>query len=225
MIKVEEPDGGDPMRRWEGGGRPYSPQFAAYNRSKRSVVLDLKTPDGVAALRELLAGADVLLENFRPGVMARLGLGPHELVAALPAADRLLDHRLRRRGRVRRPAELRHGHLGDGRPLQPAHADRRPRRPSVRAMSDLLSGLFAVQGVLAALHERSASGRGQVVDVTMLGSVLGFLTEAVTSTTETGRGAGAEHPPAAGAGLRLRRLRGAGVRRAPLGARTSSGTR
>ena len=84
VIKVEEPDGGDPMRRWEGGDRPYSPQFAAYNRSKRSVVLDLKTPAGVAELRDLLTGADVLLENFRPGVMARLGLAPADLVAAYP---------------------------------------------------------------------------------------------------------------------------------------------
>lgn len=185
VIKVEEPDGGDPMRRWEGGSRPFSPQFAAYNRSKRSVVLDLKTEAGATAARDLIGSADVLLENFRPGVMARLGLDPAGLVAEYP---RLITCSITGFGATgdyaARPSyDTVISAMGGLYSLLMPIDDPSPVGPG---MSDLLSGVFAVQGILAALHERSVSGRGQVVDVTMLGSVLGFLTEAVTSTLETG---------------------------------------
>src|SRR5690242_11675398 len=66
VVKIESPDG-DPMRRWEGHGA-MSPQFAAYNRGKRAVVLDLKSEHGLAELLRLAGDADVLIENFRPGV-------------------------------------------------------------------------------------------------------------------------------------------------------------
>ncbi|MEO6510754.1 MAG: CaiB/BaiF CoA-transferase family protein [Nocardioides sp.] len=185
VIKVEEPDGGDPMRRWEGGDRPYSPQFAAYNRSKRSVALDLKDPAGAAALRDLLATADVLLENFRPGVMARLGLDPADLVADNPrlVACSITGFGAEGEYAARPSYDTVISAMGGLYSLLMPIEDPSPVGPG---MSDLLSGMFAVQGVLAALHERSTSGRGQVVDVTMLGSVLGFLTEAVTTTIETG---------------------------------------
>ena len=73
VIKVELPETGDPFRA-HGGGR-YSPPFVAYNRGKESVQLDLRSPEGLANLKRLLERADVVLENFRPGVMARLGFG------------------------------------------------------------------------------------------------------------------------------------------------------
>jgi formyl-CoA transferase len=72
VIKVERPDGGDPFRSFRGG--LYSPHFCAYNRNKRSIVLDVRAQDDLRALRELLARSDVLLENFRPGVLDRLNL-------------------------------------------------------------------------------------------------------------------------------------------------------
>src|SRR5690606_6184464 len=72
VTKVESP-AGDPMRRWEGTGGEYSPQFAAYNRNKHGVVLDLKSTDGLDRLMALVRDADVLIENFRPGVTKRLG--------------------------------------------------------------------------------------------------------------------------------------------------------
>ncbi|HEY1486299.1 MAG TPA: CoA transferase, partial [Micromonosporaceae bacterium] len=185
VIKVEDPDGGDPMRRWEGGARPYSPQFAAYNRGKRSVTLDLKSDAGVAAFRRLAAGADVVIENFRPGVMDRLGLGATVLRESDP---RLIYCGLTGFGATgpytHRPSyDTMISAMGGMYSLISAPDAPSPIGP---AYSDLLSGMFAVQGILAALHQRAETGEGQVVDVTMLGSVLGFLTEAVTSTLETG---------------------------------------
>ena len=82
VIKVEHPQGGDPFRNFRGG--QYSPNFVAYNRGKRSIQLDLRTEAGRSVLLKLLARADVLLENYRPGIMAKLGLGEAALKAANP---------------------------------------------------------------------------------------------------------------------------------------------
>src|SRR4051794_36942883 len=77
VTKIERPGGGDPLRSFRGGLN--SPHFSAYNRNKKSVVLDLKNGEALKALSRLLADADVLIENFRPGVMERLGLGAEVL--------------------------------------------------------------------------------------------------------------------------------------------------
>src|SRR5437868_13345115 len=73
VIKIESSDGGDPFRGW--GAADYSATFGSVNRNKKSVVLDLKSPDGLAAARSLAKTADVLIENYRAGAMDRLGLG------------------------------------------------------------------------------------------------------------------------------------------------------
>ncbi len=192
VVKVEALDG-DPMRRWEGSGT-MSPQFAAYNRGKRAVRLDLKTPDGLAALIALARDADVLIENFRPGVAARLGFGPevlHEVnprliscsitgfgpagpYAARPAYDTVISAVGAMYSQVV-PAETL-------RPLGPA-------------FSDLLSGMSAAQAVLAALHAREGRGEGEHVDVSMVGSLIDFLTEAASTYLETGQVAGPDSRP------------------------------
>ncbi len=82
VIKVENPDGGDMFRNWRGG--LYSGQFLAYNRNKRSVTLNLRSDEGQDVFFRLVETADVLLENFRPGVMERLGLGLEALRARNP---------------------------------------------------------------------------------------------------------------------------------------------
>src|SRR6202007_1700237 len=82
VIKVESPGRGDPFRGW--GRSEYSPTFGSVNRNKKSVVLDLKSADGVAAARALIRTADVLIENFRIGTMERLGLGYDEIARANP---------------------------------------------------------------------------------------------------------------------------------------------
>src|SRR5262245_53151072 len=82
VIKVENPDGGDPFRSFRGGH--YSPHFSAYNRGKRSIKLDLRKDEGRSALLKLLGRTDILLENYRAGVMERLGLPSSVLTAASP---------------------------------------------------------------------------------------------------------------------------------------------
>ena len=94
VIKVENPAGGDPFRSFRGG--LYSPHFCGYNRNKRSVALDLRSPNGCRALARLLESGDVLLENFRPGVLDRLGFGDERLRRIEPAARSLPHQRLRR---------------------------------------------------------------------------------------------------------------------------------
>ena len=88
VIKVEHPKGGDSMRQWPPLSDGYSENFASLNRNKRSVTLDLKDPAGKARAHSLIASADVVIENNRPGVMDRLGLGYGDFKAANPAARR-----------------------------------------------------------------------------------------------------------------------------------------
>jgi len=183
VIKVESPEG-DPMRRWEGKAG-YSPQFAAYNRGKRSVVLDLKTESGLAALLHLARDADVVIDNFRPGVSDRLGFGP-ETLAALN--ERVVTCSITGFGAVgpmaRRPSYDTVISAVGGMYSQIVPAD--SVRPLGPAFSDLLAGQAAVQGVLAALVSRATSGKGQHVSVPMVGALVDFLTESASTYLQTG---------------------------------------
>ncbi|MCW2700821.1 MAG: hypothetical protein JWQ45_2356 [Blastococcus sp.] len=184
VVKVESPDG-DPMRRWEGTGSTYSPQFGAYNRNKSGVMLDLKSPEGLESLLRLAAGADVFIENFRPGVTDRLGFGPSVLLGRNP---RLVVCSITGFGSTgpyaRRPAyDTVISALGGMYSQIVAQDHPRPVGP---AFSDLLSGSSAAQAVLAALYARDRTGKGQHVEVSMVGALLDFLTEAVTTYLDTG---------------------------------------
>jgi formyl-CoA transferase len=193
VVKVESPQG-DPMRRWEGTGDLYSPQFAAYNRNKAGVVLDLKSPDDLAALLRLARDADVLIENFRPGIADRLGFGPDVVMGSNP---RLVYCSITGFGTTgpyaTRPAYDSVISAVGGMYSQVVSRD--ALRPVGPAFSDLLSGASAVQAVLAALFARQASGRGQRVEVSMLGALMDFLTESTSTYLQTGGTSGHDTRP------------------------------
>lgn len=176
VVKVEPPGTGDPMRHWQSGDRAHSPQFAVYNRTKRGITLDLKKPGGAEAFLRLADSSDVVLENFRPGVMDRLGIGWETLSARNP---RLVYCAITGFGAsgpyAARPAyDTVISAMGG---LFSQLIDLGQPQPVGPAFSDLLAGLSAAHGILAALLERTETGRGQFVDVSMLRSVVGLLAE------------------------------------------------
>lgn len=162
VDKLEDPGPGDYLRHMGRGA------FAALNRDKRSLVLDLKRPEGAAALRRLAARYDVLLESFRPGVLERLGLGHAALLEANP---RLVVCAVTGYGQTG-PLAHRAGHdlnyLARAGVLGQTGPAEGPPAVSGAQMADVAGGaLWAVAGVVAALFARERTGRGRVVDVAM----------------------------------------------------------
>ncbi len=191
VIKVEQPGRGDDTRRW---GPPFvageSSYFLSINRNKESVTLDFKHPDGRAALDALVARADVLVENFRPGTLARLGLDYASLAAAHP---RLIYASISGYGQTGpRAAEPGYDAVlqGEGGLMSlTGSAGGPPYRLGV-AVVDIVAGMFAAQGILLALIARGQTGRGQQVDVAMLDSVAALLTYQAGIVFATGQSPG-----------------------------------
>lgn len=187
VIKIESP-GGDDTRAWrppvdDAGESTY---FGAVNRNKRSVVCDLATPDGLATARRLARTADVVVENFRPGVMERFGLDEASL---RPANPRLVFCSITGFGREAGAAlpgyDLLVQAVGGLMSITGA-PDSEPSKVGV-ALVDVLTGLNAFSGILLALRQRDATGRGSRVDVDLLGSLLAALTNQASGTLATGR--------------------------------------
>ena len=174
VVKVESPKG-DFMRTWSLGDgylAGESLSFLAVNRNKRSVCLDLKTPGGLAAARRLVAASDVLVENFRPGVMDRLGLGWDELSAGRPELVYCASSGYGQTGPYRDfpGQDLLVQALGGTMWLNGRLED--PPTAVGFGIADVAGGFHIVYGVLAALLERGRSGLGQRVDVNLLSSLL-----------------------------------------------------
>lgn len=167
VIKVESP-AGDSSRRMAGARGGDSASFNAVNRGKRGIVIDLKAPGGGAVLRRLAADADVFIENYRPGVLGRLGLGHDALRELNP---RLVYASISGYGQTG-PAAHKGGFdlVAQGvSGLMSVTGE--PDRPPVKAgvpLTDLGAGLFAACGVLAALHARERTGEGQLVDTSLV---------------------------------------------------------
>ena len=167
VIKVESP-AGDSSRRMAGARGGDSASFNAVNRGKRGIVIDLKAPGGSAVLRRLAADADVFIENYRPGVLGRLGLGHDALRELNP---RLVYASISGYGQTG-PAAHKGGFdlVAQGvSGLMSVTGE--PDRPPVKAgvpLTDLGAGLFAACGVLAALHARERTGEGQLVDTSLV---------------------------------------------------------
>jgi crotonobetainyl-CoA:carnitine CoA-transferase CaiB-like acyl-CoA transferase len=176
VVKIEPPGVGDPMREW---GREkatgQSLWWPVVARGKRSVTIDLRTAEGQDLVRRLLHDADVLIENFRPGTLERWGLDPAELRRANP---RLIVVRVSGYGQTG-PYAGRPGYGAIGEAMGGLRAViGEPDRPAARAgvsIGDTLAAMFACIGCLTALHHRSATGHGQVVDSAIYEAVLGVM--------------------------------------------------
>jgi crotonobetainyl-CoA:carnitine CoA-transferase CaiB-like acyl-CoA transferase len=177
VIKVERPGEGDPFRAFKGG--LYSPQYQTYNRNKRSIALDTKDAGDLEVFHELIAGADVFIQNFRPGVAEKLGAGEDELRRVNPGLIYCAITGFGRTGPSRdRPAYDTVAHAASGylRLLTP------PSNPRVigPAIADAVTGQYAALGILAALVERGGAGKGRRLDISMLEAMAHFNLDSFT---------------------------------------------
>jgi len=174
VIKIEKPDGGDPFRSFSKD--MLSPQFCAYNRGKRSVTVDLNTQAGRNLLLRLIEDADVLLENFRPDVMGRLGLGWEVLHERNP---RLIYCNISGFGpdgpHAKRPAYDTVAQAMSGFFSQLLDPDRP--RIAGPAIADAISGLYAALGIASALVGRGKDGKGRRLDVAMIEVMAAFAAD------------------------------------------------
>ena len=209
VIKVETPQGGDDSRGW---GPPFvgepedgdSTYFMSCNRNKESVTADLKSEEGKAFLRRLVMHADVLCENFRPGVLDRLGFSVQQLHEINPGLVILsitgFGHDGPEGGRAGYD-QIAQGEAGLMSLTGPGPDE--PTKVGV-PIGDLLAGMYGAYGVLAALHERSRTGRGRVVRTSLLAAIVGVHAFQGTRYTVDGgvpRAIGNHHPSIAPYGL------------------------
>jgi formyl-CoA transferase len=170
VIKLEAPGAGDPMRLWGQGDEKV--QWEVIARNKRSVTCNLRVPEGQHLARRLIAGADVLIENFKPGTLEKWGMAPEQLHAANPG---LIIARMSGYGQDG-PYSARAGFGGIGEAMGGwryivGEPDRPPSRMGI-SIGDTLCGTYGTIGVLAALHHREKTGEGQVVDTALYEAVL-----------------------------------------------------
>jgi len=195
VVKVEHPAGGDETRGWGPPWyRDHSTYYLAVNRNKRSVALDLRTGAGRRAARALAARADVLVENFKAGAAERLGLGYEEVGRDNPGLVWCSISGFGRGPDLPGYDFLVQAMSGLMSITGPAGGE--PTKVGV-ALVDVLTGLYAFGGVLAALRERDRTGRGQRVEVSLLGSALASLVNQASSYLCTGkppRAMGNRHP-------------------------------
>ena len=175
VIKVEEPDAGDPSRNnppFVGGESHY---FVSINRNKQSIAIDLKSPEGKQVALDLMQGCDVVIENFRPNVMAKLGLDYETVKRGNPGVVYCSISGFGHTGPMANlPAYNEVMQALTGLMSMNGKEDGPPMKLGV-PVGDMGGGLFAVIGVLAALNERTRTGRGQWVDVALYDSMVSFL--------------------------------------------------
>jgi crotonobetainyl-CoA:carnitine CoA-transferase CaiB-like acyl-CoA transferase len=187
VVKVEPPGTGDVLRQWgKTDGVGDSLWWSVTGRNKRSVTIDLRTPEGQQLVRDLVVAADILVENFRPGTLERWGLGWADLSAIRPE---LIMVRISGFGQTG-PYAQRAGYASVGEAMGGLRAlTGYPDRPPVRvgiSIGDSLTGMFGAMGALAALEARRRTGRGQVVDASIFESVLGVTESLVVDWQAAG---------------------------------------
>ena len=184
VIKIEPPGKGDPMRQWGRGDHPVWWEVIA--RNKRSVSLDLRVTAGQTIARRLIATADILIENFRPGTLEAWDLDPQALLGTNPQLIVVRDSGYGQSG----PYASRAGFGGIGEAMGGlryivGEPDRAPARMGV-SIGDTLAATYGALGALAALHHRERSGRGQVVDSALYEAVLQVMESLVPEYTLSG---------------------------------------
>lgn len=188
VVKVERPEVGDEAR----GFGPFLPSgtsayFASLNRGKSSIALDLKSDADRSVFMELVEHADVLVENFRPGVMASLGFGPDDLRTVNPMLIYASASGFGQTGPYKdRPAYDVIIQAMSGLMSITGHDKDQPARVGA-SISDIVTGMFTAIGILAALRERDRSGTAMTLDVAMLDSTVAVLENAIARTTVTGQ--------------------------------------
>ncbi len=186
VVKVEPAPEGDNTRRLGGSGSGF---FAMMNRNKRSLAVDLKSAEGMALVRRLLAEADVLVENFRPGAMEKLGLGPEAMAALNPrliycSCKGFLPGPYEQRVALDEVVQMMGGlAYMTGLPGRPLRAG--------SSVNDIMGGMFGAIGILAALNERHATGRGRHIQSGLFENNVLLMAQHMAQYAVTGK----EAPP------------------------------
>jgi len=190
VIKVERPDGGDDARAYGPFINGHSAYFASINRGKQSIALDLKSPQDRVIFEALLEKADVLIDNYRPGVMARLGYGWEGLAARYPRLIHAATSGFGQTGPDSQKAAYDMVVQAMGGIMSvTGHPGGPPTRVGT-SVGDITAGLFTVIGIMAALHDRDRTGKGQFVDVAMLDGQIAILENAIARYAATGQSPG-----------------------------------
>ncbi len=187
VIKIEQPGRGDDTRAW---GPPFmageSAYFVSINRNKESLTLDLKHPEGRAILDRLLDRADVLVENFRPGAMDRLGLGKETIASRWPSLVACSISGFGQNGPRRDEPGYDAVVQAEAGLMSITGEEDGPALRLGLAIADVVSGMFAAQGIAMALLARTRTGRGQHIDIAMLDSTAALLTYQAATFFATG---------------------------------------
>ncbi|WNF56785.1 CaiB/BaiF CoA-transferase family protein [Pseudomonas sp. SG20052] len=176
IIKIESPDGGDPLRKWRKLYEGTSLWWFVQARNKKSLTLNLKHPDGLAILKKLLGEADILIENFRPGVLEKLGLGWDVLHALNPKLVMVRLSGFGQTGPMKdQPGFGAVGESMGGLRYITGFEDRPPVRTGI-SIGDSIAALWGVIGALMALRHREVNGgQGQVVDVALYEAIFAMM--------------------------------------------------
>jgi crotonobetainyl-CoA:carnitine CoA-transferase CaiB-like acyl-CoA transferase len=175
VIKIEPPNGGDPIRRWREIRGDTSLWWRSLARNKKLVTIDLKTAQGIELVRQLIEKADVVIENFRPGVVEKWGLGPDDFSDSNPG---LVYARISGYGQdgpyASKPGFASVCEGMSGFRYVNGHPGEAPVRPNL-SIGDTISGIHAALGITLALLEKQTSGKGQVVDVALVESMFNLM--------------------------------------------------
>jgi len=175
VVKVETPGEGDPLRKWRKLHEGNSLWWYAQARNKKSIAINLRDPEGQAIVRSLAKGADIVVENFRPGTMEKWGLGYEALSRDNPGLVMVRISGFGQSGPYRdRPGFGAIGESMGGMRYLTGYPDRAPVRVGI-SIGDSLAALFGVIGALTAIHHRAQSGKGQVIDVALYEAVFAMM--------------------------------------------------